>query len=102
MSADRSEHPAVVRLCHWVIALALGVLIPSGLEVFGAFPSFGEKVPQRDLFEPPSALRLGGWLGGALQWHFTFAWLLTFAVVAYLAYQVITRNGREPWEPLGP
>src|SRR5262245_65808129 len=89
------EHPAAVRLCHWTMALALAALIPSGLEVFAAFPSFGDKLPQTDLFAPPSALRLGGWLGGALQWHFTFAWLLTIAVVAYLTYQVITRNGRQ-------
>ena len=95
MTRDRAEHPAIVRLCHWVIALALAVLIPSGLEVFGAFPSFGDKIPQRNLFDPPSALRLGGWLGGALQWHFTFAWLLTTAIVGYIAYQAITRNGRQ-------
>jgi Ni/Fe-hydrogenase b-type cytochrome subunit len=95
MARCRSEHPTVVRLCHWTIALSLAVLIPSGLEVFGAFPSFGDKIPQVDLFAPPSALRLGGWLGGALQWHFTFAWPMTIAIVAYLAYQAATRNGRQ-------
>ena len=89
------EHPTIVRLCHWVFALAIVVLIGSGLEVFAAFPTFGEKVPQSDLLVPPSALRIGGWLGGALQWHFTFAWLLTFAIVIYLAYQIVSRNGRQ-------
>jgi len=89
------EHPPIVRACHWIIALSLAVLIPSGVEVFAAFPSFGDKVPQADLFVPPSALRLGGWLGGALQWHFTFAWLLTIAMASYIAYQAITRNGRQ-------
>ena len=91
----RLEHPVVVRLCHWVFALAIVVLIGSGLEVFAAFPTFGEKLPQSDLVVPPSALRLGGWLGGALQWHFTFAWLLTFANAIYLAYQVVSRNIRQ-------
>jgi thiosulfate reductase cytochrome b subunit len=89
----RDEHPVVVRLCHWAFALALGALIGSGLEVFAAFPAFGEKTPQANLFVPPSALRLGGWLGGALQWHFTFAWLLTAAMVIYLAYQIVSGNG---------
>jgi DMSO/TMAO reductase YedYZ molybdopterin-dependent catalytic subunit len=65
-----------VRVCHWTFALSLLVLIGSGLEVFAAFPSFGEKLPASDLPVPPSILRIGGWLGGALQWHFTFAWLL--------------------------
>jgi Ni/Fe-hydrogenase b-type cytochrome subunit len=84
-----------VRLCHWGFALAIAVLIASGLEVFAAFPTFGEKVPQSDLFVPPSAMRIGGWLGGALQWHFTFAWLLTSAMVVYLAYQIVSGNGRQ-------
>jgi thiosulfate reductase cytochrome b subunit len=95
MHDGRDHHPAVVRLCHWTIAFALAVLIPSGLEVFAAFPSFGDKIPQIDLVVPPPALRLGGWLGGALQWHFTGAWLLTIMLASYIAYQAITRNGHQ-------
>ncbi|HEY7186162.1 MAG TPA: cytochrome b/b6 domain-containing protein [Vicinamibacterales bacterium] len=95
MHDRRDHHPAVVRVCHWTFALALAVLISSGLEVFAAFPSFGDKIPQIDLVVSPSALRLGGWLGGALQWHFTFAWLLTIAMAIYIAYQTITGNGRQ-------
>jgi Ni/Fe-hydrogenase b-type cytochrome subunit len=95
MSAERLEHPTAVRLCHWAIALALAVLIPSGLKIFAAFPGFGDKIPQTDLFVPPSTLRLGGWLGGALQWHFTFAWLFASALVVYLTYQIVSRNGRQ-------
>lgn len=75
-SRTRDEHPYVVRMCHWIGALAVMLLMLSGLEIFAAFPSFGEKVPQVDLFVPPAAVRLGGWLGGALQWHLTFAWVL--------------------------
>ena len=53
------QHPAVVRVCHWAFALSLLVLIGSGLEVFAAFPSFGEKLPASDLFVPPSVVRIG-------------------------------------------
>jgi Ni/Fe-hydrogenase b-type cytochrome subunit len=95
MPRHRLEHPAVVRLCHWAFALASAVLIGSGLEVFAAFPAFGDKVPQSDLFIPPSFARVGGWLGGALQWHVTFAWLLVFAMLMYAAYQAVSRNGRQ-------
>lgn len=91
------EHPAITRVCHWTFALAVLVLIGSGLEVFAAFPAFAEKMPQADLFEPPPALRIGGWLGGALQWHFTFAWLLTVAMAIYFGYQLLTRRGRQVW-----
>jgi thiosulfate reductase cytochrome b subunit len=79
-------------MCHWIGALAVTLLMLSGLEIFAAFPSFGDKVPQIDLFVPPAAMRLGGWLGGALQWHLTFAWVLVISGVAYLAYQVISGN----------
>ena len=90
MRPDRLEHPAVVRVCHWAFALALLVLIGSGLEVFAAFPSFGEKLPHSELVAPPSIVRIGGWLGGALQWHFTFAWLLTAAMLVYISYQIVS------------
>jgi Ni/Fe-hydrogenase b-type cytochrome subunit len=93
--ADRFEHPTVVRLCHWAQAIALAVLIPSGLEIFNGFPSFGDKIPEHDLFEPPAFMRLGGWLGGALQWHFTFAWLLIVSLIVYLLYQAISGNRRQ-------
>jgi Ni/Fe-hydrogenase b-type cytochrome subunit len=95
MNASQIEHPAIVRLCHWGFALALLVLIGSGLEVFAAFPSFGEKLPQSDLFMPPSTVRIGGWLGGALQWHYTFGWLLAAAMVVYVGYQILSGNGRQ-------
>jgi len=89
------EHPAVVRMCHWLSAMAMAILVASGLEVFAAFPSFGDKIPERDVFIPPDFARLGGWLGGALQWHLTFAWLLIATGIAYVAYQVATGNYRQ-------
>jgi len=92
---ERFEHPSIIRLCHWAQAIALAVLIPSGLQIFDAFPSFGEKVPQKDLFEPPGFTMLGGWLGGALQWHFTFAWLLIVSLIVYIVYQAISGNWRQ-------
>ena len=95
MPPERLEHPAVVRVCHWAFALALLVLIGSGLEVFAAFPSFGEKLPQSELVAPPSIVRIGGWLGGALQWHFTFAWLLTAAMLVYITYQIVSGSAAQ-------
>ena len=95
--ASRSTflHPVVVRLTHWLNAIVLVVMAGSGLEIFAAFPSFGGKIPQHDLIELPEALRLGGWLGGALQWHFTFAWLFTAGGMAYVSYQVLSGRWRQ-------
>ena len=77
------EHPLIVRLCHWVNAIALFVMVGSGLQIFRAFPSFGAKIPQKDLLHWPKAFAIGGWLGGALQWHLTFMWIYIATGVIY-------------------
>jgi thiosulfate reductase cytochrome b subunit len=89
------EHPWAVRFAHWAIAIALPVLAMSGLQIFRAFPSFGGKVPQTNLVEVPRFLTLGDWLGGAIQWHFTFMWLFVGAGAIYVAYQVASGNWRQ-------
>jgi len=95
MRRARLEHPAVVRLCHWLAVISVAILASSGLEIFAAFPTFGDKIPQVDLFSPPESIRLGGWLGGALQWHLSFAWLFVGTGLAYLAYELPTGNYRQ-------
>ncbi|HEX5110489.1 MAG TPA: cytochrome b/b6 domain-containing protein [Vicinamibacterales bacterium] len=95
MRPEAVEHPAAVRLSHWVAAGAVAVLVMSGLEIFAAFPSFGGKIPQHDLLALPEAIRLGGWLGGALQWHVTFAALLMAAGFAYAVYEAASGNYRQ-------
>jgi Ni/Fe-hydrogenase b-type cytochrome subunit len=81
------EHPWLVRLTHWLTAVCLFVLIGSGLQIFMAFPSFGPKIPQENFIEIPEAFRIGGWLAGALMWHFTFMWIFIATGVAYLIFQ---------------
>jgi thiosulfate reductase cytochrome b subunit len=88
------EHPWLVRFTHWLNAITLLVLIASGMQVFEAFPSFGSKIPQVDFFHFPPAVRLGGWLGGALQWHMTFAWLFTLTGMIYVLYLLISGHWR--------
>src|SRR3981081_1814072 len=81
------EHPLPIRITHWVNAISLFVLVASGLRIFRAFPSFGTKIPERVLLDIPKSLTLGGWLGGALQWHFTFMWFFAVSGVVYVTYQ---------------
>src|ERR1017187_9767034 len=52
------------------------------------FPSFGAKIPQKDLLNWPKSFALGGWLGGALQWHLTFMWIYIATGLIYVAYQI--------------
>ncbi len=89
------EHPWAVRFCHWANAVSLVVLAMSGLQIFTAFPSFGAKVPQANLIDAvPEALRIGGWLGGALQWHFTFMWIFAGTAIVYVTYQIVSGHYR--------
>lgn len=88
------EHPLPIRITHWVHAISLLVMVTSGLRIFRAFPSFGPKIPEKVLLDIPKSLTLGGWLGGALQWHFTFMWFFAASGVLYLAYQVISGHYR--------
>ena len=85
----------VVRLSHWVNAVSLFVMVGSGLQIFRAFPSFGAKIPQKDLLNWPKAFALGGWLGGALQWHLTFMWIYIATGLVYLGYQIFSGNYRQ-------
>ena len=89
------EHPYVVRLCHWLNTVALFVMAGSGLQIFRAFPSFGAKIPQKDLLHWPKAFAIGGWLAGALQWHLTFAWIYIATGLIYLGYQIFSGNYKQ-------
>lgn len=89
------EHSWVVRFCHWVNTVALFVMVGSGLQIFRAFPSFGAKIPERDLLNWPKGYALGGWLGGGLQWHLTFMWIYIATGLFYIAYQIFSGNYRQ-------
>ena len=89
------EHPWLVRFTHWLNAVSLLVMTASGLQIFMAFPSFGDKLPQTDLLHVPAVMRLGGWLGGALQWHYSFAFLFSATGIAYVIYLLVTGRWRQ-------
>jgi Ni/Fe-hydrogenase b-type cytochrome subunit len=89
------EHPWPVRFSHWVNTVALFVMVGSGFQIFRAFPSFGEKIPQKDLLHWPKSLAIGGWLGGGLQWHLTFMWIYVATGLFYVLYQVGSGNYKQ-------
>jgi Ni/Fe-hydrogenase b-type cytochrome subunit len=88
------EHPLAIRITHWVNAISLFVMITSGLRIFRAFPSFGPKIPEKILLDIPKSLTLGGWLGGALQWHFTFMWFFAASGIFYVLFQIFSGHYR--------
>src|ERR1700680_264892 len=81
-----AAHPAIVRVLHWVWVYAIGCMVFSGWQIYNASPSLP--------FNFPRLTGLGGWLGGALAWHFSAMWLLALAGIAYLAYGVTSGHFR--------
>ncbi|MGK5035542.1 cytochrome b/b6 domain-containing protein [Janthinobacterium sp. LB3P118] len=87
-------HPAWLRLTHWLNAVAVVILATSGWRIYNAAPFFP--------FELPRALTLGGWLGGALQWHFAAMWLLVANGLLYLLINIVSGRLRRQFFPLSP
>lgn len=87
-------HPGWVRVTHWINALAMLMMIGSGWQIFNAAPLFD--------FNFPGAITLGGWLGGALLWHFAAMWLLVVNGIVYVTLGLITGRFRRKLLPLRP
>ena len=87
-------HPLIVRVTHWLNVLAVLIMITSGWAIYNASPLFG--------FEFPYSITLGGWLAGALQWHFAAMWLLALNGLVYVGYGVVSGHFRRKLLPVSP
>src|SRR5262245_49082344 len=85
-------HPLWVRVTHWINALAVLVMIGSGWQIYNASPLFP--------FTFPRSMTLGGWLAGALLWHFAAMWLLVVNGLVYLMLGVLTARFRRKLLPI--
>ncbi|MBH2010786.1 MAG: cytochrome b/b6 domain-containing protein [Xanthomonadaceae bacterium] len=93
MSAEQQMiHPGWLRAMHWLNALAVVVLIMSGWKIYNATAFLG--------FVFPKPVTLGGWLGGALQWHFAAMWLLGANGLLYLAANLASGRLQRKFFPL--
>jgi thiosulfate reductase cytochrome b subunit len=86
--------PAYVRLTHWINAVAVIIMIMSGLKIYNASPIFD--------FLIPNTVTLGGWLGGALLWHFAAMWLLVINGSIYLLFNIVTQRAFQKFFPITP
>jgi len=85
-------NPLWLRVTHWVNAVAVVIMILSGWRIYNASPIFPFK------FLP--SLTMGGWLGGALQWHFAAMWLLVLNGLIYLILSLSTGRFRKKLLPV--
>jgi thiosulfate reductase cytochrome b subunit len=87
-------HPLIVRIAHWINVLALLIMLTSGWRIYNAAPLFDWSFPDE--------ITLGGWLAGALQWHFAAMWLLVANGVVYVVYGIVSGHFRRRLLPVSP
>jgi thiosulfate reductase cytochrome b subunit len=90
----RTIHPAWVRVTHWINALAMIVMIGSGWQIYNASPLFN--------FAFPGPITIGGWLAGALLWHFAAMWVLAINGLVYLVLGLATGRFSRKLLPITP
>jgi thiosulfate reductase cytochrome b subunit len=67
-------------------------MVTSGWRIYNASPIYGARFPKE--------MTLGGWLGGALQWHFAAMWLLVANGLIYLTWNVAVGRFKRKFLPL--
>jgi thiosulfate reductase cytochrome b subunit len=92
--AGAAIHPAWVRVTHCVNVVAMVLMIGSGWEIYNASPLFP--------FVFPRVITLGGWLAGALLWHFAAMWLLVVNGLVYVVLGIVTGRFRRKLIPIRP
>lgn len=93
-TATRPHHPLLVRITHWLNAIAIVIMILSGWRIYNASPLFD--------FRFPNSITLGGWLAGGIAWHFAAMWLLTLNGLIYLTYGLVSGHFRRVLLPIRP
>jgi thiosulfate reductase cytochrome b subunit len=101
------EFRALVRIAHWLQALAIIVMIGSGWRIYNSSPIFG-------YYRFPIWATLGGnpmvskiahmdpGVANALNWHFTGMWLLFVSYLLFMAHGIISGDFRRHFLPLSP
>ena len=92
--AKRRIHSWPVRLTHWINAFGMTCMFMSGWAIYNASPLFA--------FRFPTQLTVGGWLGGAIAWHFAVMWLLVVNGLIYVLYGIISRHFKRDFLPVTP
>lgn len=101
------EHPVLVRIAHWMQALAIVIMIGSGWRIYNSSPIFGN-------YRFPLWATLGGeplrskiahmdpGVANALNWHFTGMWLLLASYMLFMVHGIISGHFRRQFLPVTP
>lgn len=109
MSAGDLEvqtHPIAARVTHWLMALAILLLIGSGWRIYNASPIFDFRFPEAVTLggnvEDALALHNDPGVASALAWHFAAMWLLALSYLGFVLWNTITGHFRRDFLPIGP
>jgi thiosulfate reductase cytochrome b subunit len=103
---DEVRHPLILRVAHWLLAIAVLILIGSGWRIYNASPIFP--------FRFPVWATLGGnvdmalarhndpGVATAIAWHLAAIWLFLTAVLLLAGYGLFSGHFRRDWLPLTP
>jgi thiosulfate reductase cytochrome b subunit len=100
-------HPLGLRIMHWINAIAILIMICSGIKIYNDSPIFSWLYFPSPITlggDPDIAFRFHGNAGqsGALQWHFLGMWIVVLNGLAYLIYGVVTGRLRRMLLPIRP
>ena len=93
-NGSRPIHPLWLRVTHWLNVLAVVIMVMSGWRIYNASPLFD--------FRFADSITLGGWLAGALQWHFAAMWLLAVNGMVYLLLNLGSGRLLRKFYPVSP
>lgn len=91
----RRLHPAPIRVMHWINAIAILMLVFSGLKIYDDYPILS-------WLKFADEITLGGHPETALLWHFFAMWILMANGLVYLAYGLSTGRLRRKLLPVEP
>ncbi len=99
-------HPMIRRITHWLTAIAIFVMIGSGMRIYNNVPIFDFEF---DLWytlggEPDFSYAQHNESGtaSAIAWHFAGMWLLASSYLIYVVHGVLTRHFSRDLLPLTP
>jgi thiosulfate reductase cytochrome b subunit len=91
---DETVFPLWLRITHWLNAIGVIVMVMSGWRIYNASPFFP--------FHIPNSITIGGWLAGALMWHFAAMWIVFVNGLFYLIANLVSRRLFTQFFPLSP
>ena len=103
---DVQTHPIATRITHWLMALAIVVLIGSGWRIYNSSPIFGFTFPEWATpggdVEHALALHNDPGVASAIAWHFAAMWLMAASYLGFMLWNIVSGHFRRDFLPVGP